>query len=259
MRQMINEKSGDLSLVIGDAHIAPNQNLRRFVWANQLVHDLMPNRIVIIGDFVTMDSLSAWDSDKRKLMEGRRYHMDIDAGKAALSMLLDGVDKCVDIVYTEGNHENRTDRYLEYHPELDGQVDIERDLLRDIREEGFKVEYIKYKQDWTYKGVSFTHVPIQENGKPVGGKYAVQKALAVYHNSVVFGHTHKLDTAGEHRHNALHLNQALNVGCFFEHVDEYAKGSVTSYWRGLVLLDHYSENRFDFATYSLGRLRDVYD
>lgn len=248
----------DTTLVIGDAHVAPKQDLRRFTWARHLIEDVGPCRIVIIGDFVTMDSLSAWDKDKRKMMEGRRYHADINAGREALELMLDGVDNNIEIVYTEGNHENRTDRYLDYHPELEGQINIEHDLLRDVRAEGFTVEYVRYKEDWTHRGVSFTHVPIQENGKPVTGKYAVQKSLGIYHNSVVFGHTHKLDTAGEHRHNAPHLNQALNVGCFFEHVDEYAKGSVTSYWRGLVLLDHYSDNRFDFATYSLGRLRDVY-
>jgi predicted phosphodiesterase len=248
----------DQTLVIGDAHVAPGQDLRRFDWANGLIRDIEPDRIVIIGDFVTMDSLSAWDKDKRKIMENRRYALDINAGREGLERMFNKVHRNIDVIYCEGNHENRTDRYLDYHPELEGQVNVEHDLLRDIREEGYIIEYIKYKHDWNHKGVSFTHVPIQENGKAVGGKYAVQKALSIYHNSVVFGHTHKLDTAGEHRHNAPHLNQALNVGCFFEHVDEYAKGSVTSYWRGLVVLDHYSDNRFDFATYSLGRLKDVY-
>lgn len=255
---MMTSKTSDTSLVIGDAHVAPGQNLRRFKWANRLVKDINPNRIVIIGDFVTMDSLSDWDRDKRKKMEGRRYENDINSGKEALAMMLDGVDTSIPIIFTEGNHENRTDRYIDYHPELDGQIKIERDLLEDVRKHFVDVKYIPYKKDWNYKGVSFTHVPIQESGKPVGGKYATTKALSIYQNSVVFGHTHKLDVACEHRHNSPHLNQALSVGCFFEHIDEYAEGSITSYWRGLVLLDHYSNNRFDCTTYSIGRLRDLY-
>lgn len=259
---MGKSSGASLSLVIGDAHVAPNQNLRRFIWANKYVRFLQQKqdglRLVIIGDFLTMDSLSAWDKDKRKKMEGRRYQADIDCGKEALNYLLEGVDKEVEIVYTEGNHEERTARYVDYHPELDGKLSVEQDLLTSIREEGYTVHYVPYKEDWTFKGVSFTHVPIQESGKPIGGKTATQKALSIYNNSVVFGHTHKFDVACEHRHNAAHLNQAINVGCFFEHVDEYAKGSITSYWRGLVLLDHYSTNRVDITTLSLGNLQSYY-
>lgn len=253
----------DLSLVMGDAHVAPKQDLRRFKWANRMLHQTILHanafRLVIIGDFLTMDSLSAWDKDKRKKMEGRRYQADIDCGKQALSMLLDGVpsDK-LDIIYTEGNHEERVSRYIDYHPELEGKLSVEKDLLYDVREQGFKVTYVPYKQDWNYRGVSFTHAPIQETGKPVQGKQASQKSLGIYNNSVVFGHTHKFSVGCEHRHNAPHLNQAINVGCFFEHVDEYAVGSITSYWRGLVLLNHYSTNRVDISTLSMGRLKELY-
>lgn len=248
----------DLTLVIGDAHVEPGQSLRRFKWANKYILDVRPQRIVIIGDFATMDSLSEWDRDKRKKMEGRRYQADIDCARLALNLMLDGVDNGVPLVYTEGNHEERTDRYIDYHPELVGKVSVEHDLLGDTRASGRQVIYVPYKQDWNYRGVSFTHVPIQENGKPVGGKTATQRALGLYQNSVVFGHTHKLDVACEHRHNSPHLNQSINVGCYFEHIAEYAIGSVTSYWRGLVLLNHYSTNRVDITTRSLGWLKSVY-
>lgn len=247
----------DYTLVVGDAHVAPDQNLRRFDWANRYIHSLgeQLKRIVIIGDFLTLDCFSEWDKDKRKKMEGRRYANDVDAGRSALWRMLDGVPSTLPIVVTEGNHEERAKRYIDYHPELSGVVNVEFDLLYALPHQ---FEYIPYKQDWSYKGVSFTHVPIQENGKPVAGKYATVKALSLYHNSVVFGHTHKLDLACEHRHNSAHLNQAVNVGCFFEHVDEYAKGSVTSYWRGLVLLDHYAFNRVDVTTVSLGSLKRLF-
>lgn len=246
--------SSDYTLVVGDAHVAPDQNLRRFKWANTMLKTWDLKRIVLIGDFLTLDCFSEWDKDKRRKMEGRRYQKEIDHGRWALELLLAGVDTSkVPVIFTEGNHEERAKRYLDGHPELEGTVDVEQDLFGPI----CPVTYVPYKQDWTYKGVSFTHVPIQETGKPIAGKYASKKALGLYHNSCVFGHTHKLDLACEHRHNSLHLNQAVNVGCFFEHVDEYAVGSSTSYWRGLVLLDHYSFNRVDVATVSLGRLKQL--
>ena len=246
----------DLTLVIGDAHVAPGQNLRRFKWANQFIRDHDFDRIVVIGDFLTLDCFSEWDKDKRKKMEGRRYEQDVETGREALDLLLDSVTS-IPIIFTEGNHEERAKRYIDTHPELEGVIHVETDLFLRQRHH-HPITYVPYKEDWTYKGVSFTHAPIQENGKPVAGKFSTKKALALYHNSVVYGHTHKLDLACEHRHNSLHLNQAVNVGCFFEHVDEYAQGSATSYWRGLVLLDHYSFNRVDVSTASLGKLKQLY-
>lgn len=248
----------DYTLVIGDAHVAPGQNLNRFKWANKFIHDYRPHRIVIIGDFLTMDSLSDWDRDKRKKMENRRYKADIECGIEALDLMLERVDKDLPIVYTEGNHEERLKRYIDRNPEWDGMVSIETDLLTSIRNKGYKVDFIPYKTDWTYKGTSFVHVPIQETGRPVGGKTATQRTLDIYQNSCVFGHTHKLDVACKHRHNAPHLQQAINVGCFFEHIDEYAQGSVTSYWRGLVVLNQYANNRSDISTFSLGWLKATY-
>ena len=107
-------------------------------------------------------------------------------------------------------------------------------------------------------GVAFTHVPINASGKPISNPTVAQKALRLYGTSIVFGHTHTLDHAAEHRHGTPHLNQALCVGCFFEHVDEYAVGSKTDYWRGIIVLTIYSPNRFDVETYSMSRLLKDY-
>ena len=64
-------------LVVGDAHVTNGQNLRRFNWLNNYLNDNPPDYLVYIGDYLTLNSLSAWDRDKRKLMEDRRYFRDI--------------------------------------------------------------------------------------------------------------------------------------------------------------------------------------
>ena len=55
-----------------------------------------------------------------------------------------------------------------------------------------------------------------------------------------------------------HLQQILNVGCFFEQDEEYIAGKMTNYWRGIVELDNYSYGRFDINTVSLGKLKELY-
>jgi hypothetical protein len=250
MNQLL--RSDDLTLVVGDVHVSAGQDVSRGKLLGCAINDLRPDRVVFIGDLLTLDSLSAWDKDKRKKMEGRRYQKDIDAGKRFLANVYSsGGHKCKEYILTEGNHEDRLWRYLDGQPLFDGAVDYREDL--GITDLGWK--YVPYKEHYVYKGVYFTHVPINEAGRPVGGDSACKRALGIYQHSVVFGHTHKLASVAVHRTGSAHLNQALNVGCFFEHVDDYALGSLTSYWRGIVLLDHYKTGRFNWSPISLGKLR----
>lgn len=246
-------ESNDLTLVVGDVHCAPKQDLSRATLLGKAIKELKPNRVVYIGDFLNFDSLSAWDKDKRKKMEGRRYQLDIESGHE----FLDRVDRELDDyvpewIFIEGNHEDRLWRYLDGQPLFDGAVDYRKDLGIN------HWKHIPYKEHYLHKGVYFTHVPINEAGKPVTGASACARSLAIYQHSVIFGHTHKLASSSVHRHGASHLNQALNVGCYFDHIDDYALGSVTSYWRGLVLIDHYKTGRFNWSPISMGKLRQVF-
>jgi hypothetical protein len=198
-----------------------------------------------------MDCLSEWDKDKRKKMEGRRYKADIDCGLAAVKLLRQNLNSNIEWVYIEGNHEERLARYLDRDPTFDGVVGIHQDLCPDWT-------WVPYRSNFMVRGTAYTHVPMNNMNKPVGGKYAVQKALDLYSCSVVFGHTHGLSVGCAYRHGATHLQQSLNIGCFFEGVDDYAVGSLTTYWRGIVVLNHYSTNRFDFESIALGRLNKEY-
>ncbi len=247
-------KSNDSTLVIGDTHIAPDQDLRRAKWLGRLINEVKPNRVLFIGDFLTFDSLSDWDKNKRAKMEARRYQKDIDSGKEFLKLMYWEMDETPKggFILCEGNHEHRLRRYLDIDPTFEGSIDY----VEDLGIESWKV--IPYKEYYKYKGVHFTHVPINESGKPVGGKSACARSLELVDGNIVFGHTHKLSSSCVHRHGSKHLSQALNVGCYFEHIDDYALGSITSYWRGVVLIDHYETGSFDWQPIRLGRLKKIY-
>lgn len=256
--------------MIGDAHVQAGQVLLRFKALGQWILDNLPENIIIMGDFLDMQALSAWDKNKRLTMEGKRYKEEIDAGNVALDLMLKPMVEYNQerkkqkkrvykphLVYLSGNHEFRLDRYIEEHAELEGQLDYVRELR--LKERGFI--HVPYREYHYLGGVGFTHIPIGGNGKAMSGAISTltKNVLQSHAHSVVFGHTHKLCIAGEHRLGAEHYNQVLSCGCFFEHVDEYVKGAKTDYWRGIIVLDHYSENRFDIETISLGKLMKMYD
>ena len=103
-------------LVIGDAHVTNNQSLRRFDWLSGLIASTAFTHVVVMGDFLTLNSLSAWDRDKRLLMEGRRFYKEIDAGNEALDKITSNIPNKI---FIEGNHEDRLPRYIQHHPEFD--------------------------------------------------------------------------------------------------------------------------------------------
>src|SRR6185369_3275942 len=83
------EKTPDkTTLVVPDAHVSPNQDLARFASLGNLITDKKPDNIILMGDFATLDSLSAWDLGKAGKMEGKRYSEDCKAAIQAIDLML---------------------------------------------------------------------------------------------------------------------------------------------------------------------------
>lgn len=250
-------------LPIGDAHVETQEDVSRFELLWPVIRDHRPDHILLMGDFLTLDALSAWDKDKRKKMEGRRYAHEIQLGNEALDWIHEHIDRVREtdrrrkkplysptLTFIEGNHEDRLTRYLDYDPTFEGQVGIRKDLKLDERG-WFWVPYGEY----TYiNDIGFTHIPFNK-ARPVGGLDVTRKVQQVTVKSCVFGHTHELHTSNRHVEGMDHLQQTLNVGCFFEGKPDYAIRCVTNYWVGVVLLNSYKPGRFDFTTFSLGSLK----
>ena len=253
-------------LCVGDCHVTDGQDLSRFELASKLIMDQKPDVVVLMGDFLTLNCLSAWDKDKRKLMEGRRFKAEIDAGSKALDLLTGNVTRAAQRakkakkkpyqphwIYLEGNHEERLTRYFDRDPTFEGFVDIPSAL--NLEKRGF--EFVEYREYGWLNDIGFTHIPFGK-GREISGVDITRKAQQVVVKSCVFGHTHEWHVSNLHRMGQDHLQQVLNVGCFFEDHEPYVKGRMTNYWKGLQLLHSYTPGRFDVTTYSLCRLRREY-
>lgn len=249
-------------ITIGDSHVDDEQDLGRFDLAGEFILHTRPEYIVSIGDFLTLNCLSAWDMNKRKNMEGRRYSLEVAAGNEALDRLMAPTVKYNKSrkkqkksqynptwVYVEGNHENRLSRYLEQDPTFEGTVGIEKDLR--LKERGWV--FVPYREYFYIDDVGFTHVPHNKTS-PISGVDITRKAQSVGVKSVVFGHTHEQHLSHVHKEGMPHLQDTYNCGCFFDKKEDYAHGKVTNYWRGLSLLHIWKEGRFDVEAWSMGRL-----
>jgi hypothetical protein len=199
-------------------------------------------------------------------MEGKRYKTEIEAGLDALQRTfipidLYNIDRRVshkksyqpELIYLNGNHEDRLTRYLEGDPTFDGFVSVEKDL----RLSGWGFKSIPYREWYEINGIWFTHIPHNEI-KPVTGKFHIHAASRCTTNSIVYAHTHKFELLNQHLQGMQHLQQILCAGCFFEKHDAYVHGRVTNYWKGVFILENYKPGRFDITSYSIGRLRRMY-
>ena len=164
------------TLIILDAHVTADEDLTRFSRCGKMIVERQPEEIIILGDFVSLDSLSDFDMNKRLLMEQRRYKADIRGANMALDLLLSPLQNYnviqrankqkqykPKLVYLEGNHEFRAERYVQTHAELKGFMDVPRDLRVDAR--GFL--YIPYRSFYRVANTTYVHCPMNKANQPI--------------------------------------------------------------------------------------------
>ena len=123
-------------LIIPDGQVKPGVPLEHWTWLGQYIVDKKPDRIICIGDFADMESLSMYDVGK-KSFEGRRYRTDVEASHIAMKKLFTPiVEENVrlkrnkekryrpDLHLCLGNHEDRISRAVEADPKLEGVLSL---------------------------------------------------------------------------------------------------------------------------------------
>jgi predicted phosphodiesterase len=265
-------------LYFTDAHCDPEDvDIWRFEALGQLIVDYRPDVIVQGGDFCTFDSLSHWSLDKRKEMELRRFSKDVDnmnkCWKQVCQPLYEVQERArqaskrmyrPQLIWFEGNHEDWVRQYCERHPVLDGTIDLDR-VVRLNHSLFSDVDYVKFG-NLTDDGVrfvedvAFTHAP-RNRGGIINSRYITSRALSEsFATSVVFGHTHRFcidSIARITAPNETRITQAINGGCFFTRVPQYACNNTNDWWSG-VLLFQIDGDTVDIQTISLENLKRRY-
>jgi predicted phosphodiesterase len=164
-------------LIIPDVH-APFHHVDAWALMMDVAHDLQPETIVVIGDFLDMYAVSSHSKDPARIM---RLEDELAVGKRLRGQLDDlGAARKV---FLEGNHEDRLRRYLQDKaPELYGVVDVSS--LLELDAHGW--EFTSYRDHTRLGAVHYTH----DVGKT--GRYSTYQTLDQYQHSVVFGHSHRL-------------------------------------------------------------------
>lgn len=167
-------------IIIPDAHLT-DETPKDYSAIKPFIKMFKPDKIILLGDFMDVSSLSAWDYDKKRKMEGRRFKNEISIANIELNYL---AKHCNEIIYLEGNHEDRIERYLDKNPEMEGMIEVQSQLR--LRERGIK--WVKMNDLYKLGDMYFTH-----------GMYTnihhARKHLQALGCNICYGHTHTTQTA----------------------------------------------------------------
>ena len=262
------------TLVIGDAHADPRFSNERFSALGNYIIATKPDNIVQIGDFGNLDSISFHNKGKPLISEGMRLSDDLASMQDAFNRIVHPMDEenkklssykhkkyKPEVYWMEGNHEDRTWRYIQDKPELSGFVPT-HDFV-GAAEHGFKV--IPYK-DYVYiEGIGFTHAPLApSHNVALSGKFICHRAAEGSQQSVVFGHVHHRSIHSVSRNTANSSGttriDSISCGCFFDYNPEYVRGNEgqLNWWRGLMMLTHIAPGEVDIETIDIRRLKQDY-
>jgi len=248
-------------VVIPDCQTKPGVPLDHLVWIGQYIVDSFAGKenvkIINLGDFADMESLSSYDKGKKE-MEGRRYAKDIEAANYAWELFNKPLVEhnlvrrrfkekqwWPERHITLGNHEDRISRAISLDAKLEGTIS-ENDL--DYARTGWQVH--NFRDILWLDGVGYSHYFYnQMNGRPLGG--AVESRLRQIGHSFTMGHQQVLLYGV--RYVAGKQQNGLVAGAAYLHDEDYL-GPQQAYWRGIIVKHQVEDGSYDPMFVSLDYL-----
>lgn len=165
-------------VVLSDIHF-PYQNPSALEEAVSFISSYKPKYIILLGDIIDCYSLSRFDKDPSRILSLQK---EFDLANRFITRLKD-LFPYSKIIYIEGNHEKRLQKYLNTHPEISSLRSLTVPKLL-----GLDSLDIPYVNELSLYNVLFTHGEIVR-------KYSGQSArgeMDKNDSSGISGHTHRL-------------------------------------------------------------------
>ncbi|MCA2570656.1 metallophosphoesterase [Microcystis sp. M42BS1] len=248
--------------VIPDCQVKPGVNTDYLTWVGQYLAEKQPDKIICIGDFADMPSLSSYDVGK-KTFEGRRYREDILSSHKAMDKLFEPINELnkdltkrhkkrytPELYLTLGNHENRINKVINNDPKLEGTISIE-----DLRyaDWGWKVH--DFLDVVVLDGIAYSHYFVTG----VAGRPASTAAaqLRKTNMSCVAGHQQGRQVAYATRADGKTITSIIAGSCY-SHNEDYLGAQGNKHWRGILMLHEVNDGAFDEMWVSLKYLKERY-
>lgn len=238
-------------IVIPDCQVKDDVDISYLEHIGRFINEKKPNKLICIGDFADMPSLSSYDKGKRSF-EGRRYRKDIDASKRGMDLLVGQFKNFTpeEMHLTLGNHENRINRAIENDAILDGTIGIE-----DLKYEDYGWQVHDFLDPVKLDGIMYAHYFTSGVlGRPVSSARVLCNKK---HQSCVMGHVQNWDQCREVRADGTPFIGLFAGSCYL-HNEDYLGPQGNNYWRGIWELVEINDGDFQPVPISLNYLRKRY-
>lgn len=248
--------------IVPDVQTGPDVPTNHVDWAAQAIVEYMPDVIVVLGDWWTMDSLSTYDGPGTLEAEGRRVSEDIAVGNEAFERLAAPMNKKIarltkgkrkrwspHCVFCFGNHEHRITKAISREPKWKDFLSL--DLLKTP---GF--ERYGFLEIVELDGIKFSHYFANtHSGKPIGG--SIDNRLNKIGSSFVQGHEQGF-LYGIRQFPGSLRRHGLVCGSFYQHNEAYRGAQGTGEWRGCVVLNRVEDGDYDLMPLRMEYLKEKY-
>lgn len=250
-------------VVIPDSQVAPGVPIDYLDWIGRYIVEQFagkPNiKIIHLGDFADMESLSSYDVGKKE-MEGRRYNHDIEVANYAWQVLNKPLAdyNALRKQYKEkrwnperhmllGNHEDRINRAISSDAKLDGTISTD-DL--EYAKAGWTVH--PFLNILELDGVWYSHYFYQPmTGRPYGGNNVETRLKQIGH-SFTMGHQQTLLYGIRYVGNQ--SQHGLVAGACYMHDESYKGPQGNEHWRGIIIKHQVENGSYDTMFVSLDYL-----
>lgn len=263
-------ESGPIShIFIPDCQVGPGAPIDHISWIGQYIVDHFYGRrirIIIIGDWWDMPSLSSYDKGTKDF-EGRRIIADFIAGNDAMAAfmkpLIDSRERDkkkkktpwwpLSLEFLDGNHEWRVERALQLSPELEGLIGLD---FMDVEKYGFnRYPFLKIVH---LEGVAYSHYFANPmTGRPYSGNN-IETRLKTIGASFSQGHQQVHLTAT--RYVMGQQQRGLVSGACYLHDEKYRgfQGN-EAHWRGIIVCNDVKAGAYELMEVSLDYLCKKYE
>jgi len=253
-------------LFIPDCQVKPGDDTSHLLALGRYIADKKPDKIINIGDFADMPSLSSYEKPGSKYFEGKSYKEDTEAAKEANDLLLKPLRALQERqrankkrVYSPemhlclGNHEHRITRAIHTDPvKLEGVIGIED---------------LEYDKDWivhpfldvvNLDGILYSHYFVNQlslKKNVLGG--TMDNKLQKIGSSFSMGHQQTLQYGMRYLTDGTR-HQGLVCGAFYQHEEEYMGPQGNHYWCGVVIKNQVKDGTYDPCFVSIDYLMRKY-
>lgn len=171
-------------LLLGCVHV-PGHNQSMTYGIKNLIRDIDLKGLILMGDFLDLNTLSGHDKDKFTAIKGLTLDEEYKEGNKVLDQLLFNLSPEADKIYLYGNHEDRWNRYMSNMQNAKTPLQSPEEALK-LKERGFNV-FTRWSSDYITLG---NHLEV------LHGQYynthCAKQHIDKFRGSVAFVHTHRI-------------------------------------------------------------------